>query len=102
MALGLLSTMPEAHSAMAWRAAELLDSGREGTEETLMALAAAARQTGNYIEGKVEAFINAWDIEVSDALAIANRDLVKSQGIAGYARDLQARNRGKALLSTVV
>ena len=100
--LGLLSTMPEDHSAMAWRAAELLDSGREDTEETLMALAGAARQTGNYIEGKVEAFINAWDIEVSDALAIANRDLVKSQGIAGYARDLQARKRGQALLSTVV
>ena len=103
LTLGRLAAMPEAHSAMAWRAAELLDNqrdgGRDDIDETLSSLAAAARQTGKFIEAEVEAFIKAWDIEVTEALAIANRDLVKSQGIAAYARDAQARKRGQAHLS---
>ncbi len=98
LTLGRLAAMPEALSAMAWRAAELLDSGRDDIDDTLSALAAAARQTGKYVEGEVEAFINTWDIGVSDDLATATRDLVKSQGIAAYARDLQARKRGQAHL----
>ncbi|MBT4488998.1 MAG: acyl-CoA dehydrogenase [Rhodospirillaceae bacterium] len=101
LALGKLAAMPEALSAMAWRAAELLDSGRDDIDDTLSSLAAAARQSGKYVEREVEAFINTWDIEVSDALATANRDLVKSQGIAAYARDLQARKRGQAHLKAV-
>ncbi|MFP6748568.1 MAG: acyl-CoA dehydrogenase family protein [Alphaproteobacteria bacterium] len=96
--LGRLAAMPEALSAMAWRAAGLLDSGRGDIEETLSSLAAAARQTGKYVEREVEAFIDTWDIGVSDALATATRDLVKSQGIAAQARDLQARKRGRARL----
>lgn len=102
VALGRLAAMPEAHSAMAWRAAELLDSGRDDIDETVSSLAAAARQTGKYVEGEVEAFIKAWDIEVTEALAVANRDLVKSQGIAAYARDAQARKRGQAHLNALV
>ena len=101
MALGQLSAMPEAHSALAWRAAELLDSQTEDTEVDLLNIATASHKIAKNIEEEVEGFINAWDIEVTDALAIANRDLVKSQGIAGYARDLQARKHGQALLSTL-
>jgi acyl-CoA dehydrogenase len=99
--LGRLAAMPEALSAMAWRAAGLLDSGRGDIEETLSSLAAAARQTGKYVEREVEAFIDTWDIGVSDALATATRDLVKSQGIAAQARDLQARKRGQAHLQAL-
>jgi alkylation response protein AidB-like acyl-CoA dehydrogenase len=102
LALGRLAAMPEAHSAMAWRAAELLDGERDDIDETVSMLAAAARQTGKYVEGEVEAFIKAWDIEVTEALAVANRDLVKSQGIAAYARDAQARKRGQAHLDAFV
>ena len=80
-------------------AAELLDSGRDDVDETLSLLAAAARETARKVEWEVEAFINTWDIEVSDALSIANRDLVKSLGIAATARDLQAQKRGQTLLS---
>ncbi len=98
LTLGRLAAMPEALSAIAWRAAELLDGGQDCIDETLSSLAAAARQSGKYVEAEVEAFIKAWDIEVTDALAIANRDLAKSQGIAAYARDAQARKRGLAHL----
>ncbi|MDE0944469.1 MAG: acyl-CoA dehydrogenase family protein [Alphaproteobacteria bacterium] len=98
-ALGRLSAMAEAMSAIGVRAAELLDSGRDDIDETISALAASAREVGKFVEGEVEAFINAWDIEVSDDLAVANRDLVKSLGIAATARDLQAQKRGKALLN---
>jgi len=91
--------MPEALSAIALRAADLLDSGREDIDETLSLLAAAARETARNVEREVEAFINTWDIEVSDTLSVANRDLVKSLGIAATARDLQARKRGQALLT---
>ena len=56
--LGRLAAMPEALSAMAWRAAGLLDSGRGDIEEALSSLAAAARQTGKYVEREVEAFID--------------------------------------------
>ena len=101
VALGQLSAMPEAHSALAWRAAELLDSKTEDTEENLLNIATASHNIAKNIEEEVEGFINAWDIEVTDALAIANRDLVKSQGIASYARDLQARKHGQALLSSL-
>ena len=59
---------------------------------------AAARQSGKFVEREVEAFIKAWDIEATEALATANRDLVKSQGIAAYARDAQARKRGQTHL----
>jgi len=83
---------------MVWRAAELLDSGRSDVDETLSSLASAARQSGKYVEREVEAFIKAWDIEATEALATANRDLVKSQGIAAYARDAQARKRGQTHL----
>lgn len=98
LTLGRLAAMPEALSAMAWRAAELLDSGKGNVDETLSCLAAAARQSGKFVERKVEAFIKAWDIEATEALATANRDLVKSQGIAAYARDAQARKRGQTHL----
>ena len=84
---------------MACRAANLLDSGRDDIDETLSSLAAAARETTRSVEREVEAFINTWDIEVSTALAVANRDLVKSLGIAASARDLQAQKRGQALLA---
>jgi alkylation response protein AidB-like acyl-CoA dehydrogenase len=97
--LGRLAAMPDGLSAMAWRAAELLDSGSEGIDETLSSLAAAARETSRSVEAEVEAFINTWDIKVSTALSIANRDLVKSLGIAASARDLQAQKRGQALLA---
>jgi acyl-CoA dehydrogenase len=97
--LGRLAAMPDGLSAMAWRAAELLDSGRDDIAETLSSLAAAARETSKVVEREVEAIINTWDIEVSTALSIANRDLVKSLGIAASARDLQARKRGQALLA---
>lgn len=98
-ALGRLAAMPDGLSAMAWRAADLLDSGRDDIDETLSSLAAAARETTKVVEREVEAFINTWDIEVSTALSIANRDLVKSLGIAASARDLQAQKRGQALLA---
>ena len=98
LTLGRLAAMPEALSAMAWRAAELLDSGRSDVDETLSSLASAARQSSEYVEREVEAFIKAWDIEATEALATANRDLVKSQGIAAYARDAQARKRGQTHL----
>ncbi|MBT3331050.1 MAG: hypothetical protein HOK21_11145 [Rhodospirillaceae bacterium] len=100
-ALGRLAAMPEALTAIAGRAAALLDGGGQGRDdidETISALAAAARECGKFVEGEVEAFINAWDIEVGEDLAVANRDLVKSLGIAATARDLQAQKRGKALL----
>ncbi|MBT3373437.1 MAG: acyl-CoA dehydrogenase [Rhodospirillaceae bacterium] len=99
LTLGRLVAMPEALSAIALRAADLLDSGRDDVDETLSLLAAAARETAKKVEWEVEAFINTWDIEMSDALSIANRDLVKSLGIAATARDLQARKRGQTLLS---
>ena len=89
-------------SAMAWRAAELLDANQADDDagtETIAALAAAARETGARVEAQVEDFINTWDIEVPTELAIATRDLVKTLGIAGTARDLQARKRGQALLA---
>ncbi len=100
LALGRLIAMPEALSAIAGKAADLLDSGRDDVDETLSLLAAAARETSRNVERAVEAFINTWDIEVSGALSIANRDLVKSLGIAATARDLQARKRGQTLLSS--
>jgi len=98
LTLGRLAAMPEALSAMAWRSAELLDSGRSDVDGTLSSLASAARQSGKYFEREVEAFIKAWDIEATEALATANRDLVKSQGIAAYAQDAQARKRGQTHL----
>ena len=97
--LGRLAAMPDGLSAMAWRAADLLDGGRDDIDETLSSLAAAARETTKWVEAEVEAFINTWDIEVSTALAIANRDLVESLGIAASARDLQAQKRGQSLLA---
>ncbi len=97
--LGRLAGIPDGLSAMAWRAADLLDSGRDDIDETLSSLAAAARETTGWVEAEVEAFINTWDIEVPTALSIANRDLVKSLGIAASARDLQAQKRGRALLA---
>ena len=97
--LGRLAAMPDALSAMAWRAAGLLDQGGEEVDETLSSLAAAARQITALVEGEVETFINTWDIEVSTALSTANRDLVKSLGIAASARDLQAQKRGQTLLA---
>ncbi len=97
--LGRLAAMPDGLSAMAWRAADLLDSGRDDIDETLSSLAAAARENTRWVEREVEAFINTWDIKVSTTLSIANRDLVKSLGIAASARDLQAQKRGQALLA---
>ncbi|MDP6692262.1 MAG: acyl-CoA dehydrogenase family protein [Alphaproteobacteria bacterium] len=99
LSLGRLVAMPEALSAIGLRAADLLDSGRDDVDETLSLLAAAARETARNVEAEVEAFINTWDIEVPAALSVANRDLVKSLGIAATARDLQARKRGQALLT---
>ena len=98
-ALGHLAAMPDGLSAMAWRAADLLDSGRGDIDETLSSLAAAARETTKSVEREVEAFINTWDIEVSTSLSIANRDLVKSLSIAASARELQAQKRGQAFLA---
>ncbi|MBL6951549.1 MAG: acyl-CoA dehydrogenase family protein [Alphaproteobacteria bacterium] len=97
--LGRLAAMPDGLSAMAWRAADLLDSGHDDIDETLSSLAAAARENTRWVEREVEAFINTWDIKVSTTLSIANRDLVKSLGIAASARDLQAQKRGQALLA---
>ena len=97
--LGRLAALPDGLSAMAWRAADVLDSGRRDGDETLSSLAAAGREISKLAEAEVEAFINTWDIEVSTALSIANRDLVKSLGIAASARDLQAQKRGQALLA---
>lgn len=99
-ALGRLAAAPAGLSALAWRAAGLLDEDPVANAEEAEAAAAAARDWMGSLQDLVRTFIEGAGLTPSPALAAETRDIVKTSGIAGAAQAIRGRRRAQRLIDT--
>lgn len=93
-------TAPEGLSALAYRAAALLDTDADGNADRVTAIAAAARDWVRGSQERARALIDRCRLQPSPGLAEECRDIEKTLGIARGAHDTQARRRALALIET--
>ena len=95
--LGRLSAAPDGLFALAYRAAELLDSDPDGNAEVAETITAAGRDWIGGLQERVAVVIERTGLSPSSKLAAITQDIVKTNGIASGAHAIQAERRAKVL-----
>lgn len=99
--LGRLMTVPDGLSAMAYRAAELLDADPETYADQVTNIAASARNGARVMQEQVRSLMDRCGVKPSPGLQAEARDIEKTLGIARSAHDIQARRRALALIDSM-
>ena len=94
--LGVVATIPDGLSALANRAAELLDLN--STPDTISGIAAAAKDWVRTTQERVRVLIEQCSLTPSPGLTAECHDIEKSLGIARSAHIIQSQRRARALL----
>jgi acyl-CoA dehydrogenase len=97
--LGQLSVAPDGLSALAFRAAGLLDRDAAGNAGQVGAISASARDWARTINQRISALMARNNFTPSGGLAAEYRDIDKTLGIARSAHAIMAQRRARALLA---
>jgi acyl-CoA dehydrogenase len=97
--LGRLSVAPDGLSALAFRAAGLLDQDAAGNAGQVAAISASARDWARTINQQICALMAQKNFSPSDGLAAEYRDIDKTLGIARSAHAIMAQRRARDLLA---
>jgi len=97
--LGRLAVAPDGLSALAYRAAALLDQDAAGNAEAVARISAAARDWAGTLNHRIGALMARCAFTPSAGLAAECRDIDKTLGIARGAHVIMARRRAKSLLT---
>lgn len=96
---GQLAAAPDGLSALAYRAAALLDSDAEGNAALVASISAAARDWARAVNERIGALMTRCAFTPSAGLAAECRDIDKTLGIARGAHAVMAQRRARALLA---
>ena len=98
--LGWLAVAPDGLSALAFRAAGLLDRDAAGNAGLVADISASARDWARTINDRIGALMAGGALAPSDGLAAEYRDIDKTLGIARSAHIIMAQRRARALLAS--
>ena len=98
--LGRLAVAPDGLSALAFRAAELLDMDAAGNAGQVAAISASARDWARTMNDRIGALMTCGNFVPSDGLAAEYRNIDKTLGIAKSAHVIMAQRRAGTLLAS--